>query len=43
MRRILRLRGLDNLPLVCTIEDICRDDLLVELDATAVIARQSGR
>jgi enamine deaminase RidA (YjgF/YER057c/UK114 family) len=43
MRRILRLRGLENLPLVCTIEDICRDDLLVELDATAVIARPSGR
>ena len=43
MRRILRQRGLENLPLVCTIEDICRDDLLVELDATAVIARPSGR
>ena len=43
MRLILRQRGLENLPLVCTIEDICRDDLLVELDATAVIARPSGR
>jgi enamine deaminase RidA (YjgF/YER057c/UK114 family) len=43
MHRILRQRGLENLPLVCTIEDICRDDLLVELDATAVIARPSGR
>jgi len=43
MRRILRQRGLENLPLVCTIEDICRDDLLVELDATAVIARPSER
>ncbi|MCJ7754794.1 MAG: Rid family hydrolase [Thermoanaerobaculales bacterium] len=43
MRRILRQRGLEDLPLVCTIEDICRDDLLVELDATAVIARPSGR
>ncbi len=38
LHRILELRGLDNLPLVCTIEDVCRDDLLVELDATAVIA-----
>lgn len=43
MRRILRQRGLENLPLVCTIEDVCRDDLLVELDATAVIARPSGQ
>jgi enamine deaminase RidA (YjgF/YER057c/UK114 family) len=43
MRRILRMRGLENLPLVCTIEDVCREDLLVELDATAVIARPSGR
>lgn len=43
LRRILELRGLENLPLVCTIEDVCRDDLLVELDATAVIARPSGR
>jgi enamine deaminase RidA (YjgF/YER057c/UK114 family) len=42
LRRILKLRGLEDLPLVCTIEDICRDDLLVELDATAVIARPSG-
>jgi enamine deaminase RidA (YjgF/YER057c/UK114 family) len=43
LHRILELRGLEDLPLVCTIEDICRDDLLVELDATAVIARPSGR
>jgi enamine deaminase RidA (YjgF/YER057c/UK114 family) len=43
MHRILQQRGLESLPLVCTIEDICRDDLLVELDATAVIARPSGR
>ena len=43
LRRIFRRRGLEGLPLVCTIEDICRDDLLVELDATAVIARPSGR
>lgn len=43
LRRILRRRGLDDLPLVCTIEDVCRDDLLVELDATAVIARPTGK
>ncbi len=42
LRRILKLRGLQNLPLVVTIEDVCRDDLLVELDATAVIARPAA-
>ena len=42
LNRILKLRGLENLPLVCTIEDVCRDDLLVELDATAVIARPAA-
>ena len=42
LRRIFKLHGLEDLPLVCTIEDICREDLLVELDATAVIARPSG-
>lgn len=34
---ILIQRGLDHLPMVCTIDDICRGDLLVEVDATAVI------
>jgi enamine deaminase RidA (YjgF/YER057c/UK114 family) len=43
LHRILHFRGLENLPLVCTIEDVCRDDLLVELDATAVIARPTGQ
>ncbi|MFV2071342.1 MAG: Rid family hydrolase [Thermoanaerobaculales bacterium] len=42
LHRILRQRGLENLPLVFTIDDVCRDDLLVELDATAVIARRSA-
>jgi len=42
LKRILQARGLENLPLVCTIEDVCRDDLLVELDATAVIARPAA-
>jgi enamine deaminase RidA (YjgF/YER057c/UK114 family) len=39
-REILEERGLADLPLVITLDDICRDDLLVELDATAVIARR---
>lgn len=34
---ILDARGLGDLPLICTVDDICRDDLLVEIDATAVI------
>jgi len=38
---ILDARGLKDLPLVCTIDDICRDDLLVEIDATAVIPSRS--
>lgn len=42
LNRILQVRGLENLPLVCTIEDVCRDDLLFELDATAVIARPAA-
>lgn len=34
---ILNARGLGDLPLICTVDDICRDDLLVEIDASAVI------
>lgn len=41
MQRILEQRGLQDLPLVCTIDDVCRDDLLVEIDATAAIPRPS--
>ncbi len=32
---ILRDRGLEDLPLICTVDDVCRNDLLVEIDATA--------
>jgi len=28
---------MDQLPVVCTVGDVCRDELLFELDATAVI------
>jgi enamine deaminase RidA (YjgF/YER057c/UK114 family) len=42
MQRILGQRGLQNLPLVCSIDDVCRDDLLVEIDATATLSRPSG-
>jgi enamine deaminase RidA (YjgF/YER057c/UK114 family) len=39
LHEIFAARGLVDIPVVCTLDDICRDDLLVELDATAVIAR----
>ncbi len=39
---ILSRRGLGHLPMVCTIDDICRDDLLVEIDATAVMPHRFG-
>jgi enamine deaminase RidA (YjgF/YER057c/UK114 family) len=34
-RQILRDRGLDNLPAVCMVADVCRPELLFELDAEA--------
>ena len=37
LRDILARRGMDQLPVVCTVGDVCRDELLFELDATAVI------
>jgi len=39
---ILNARGLGDLPLICTVDDICRDDLLVEIDATAVTPLRSS-
>jgi enamine deaminase RidA (YjgF/YER057c/UK114 family) len=39
---ILRARGLDGLPAVCTVDDVCRDDLLVEIDATAMMPHRFG-
>lgn len=38
LEAILRKRGLADLPMVFTVDDICREDLLVEIDATAVVA-----
>lgn len=32
-------RGLQGLPIIRTVADVCRDDLLFELDATAVISK----
>jgi len=40
LKRILARRGMDRLPVVCTVGDVCRDELLFELDATAVVANR---
>jgi len=34
---ILRSRGLETVPMVFTVDDVCREDLLVEIDATAMV------
>jgi len=39
---ILRDRGLEELPMICTVDDVCRDDLLVEIDATVSIPPRSS-
>ena len=41
-QRIINELGLEDLPIVCTIADVCRDDLLFELDATAVLPATPG-
>lgn len=35
-QRLIRERGLQDLPIVCTIADVCREELLFELDCTAI-------
>jgi enamine deaminase RidA (YjgF/YER057c/UK114 family) len=41
--RIVERSGLSGVPLVTTVADICRHDLLFELDATAVVPVREGR
>jgi len=36
--RIAAEQGMSGLPIVCIVADVCRDELLFELDATAVVA-----
>ncbi len=38
-RRVLRERGLEGLPGVPVVADVCRDDLLFEMDGTAAVVR----
>jgi enamine deaminase RidA (YjgF/YER057c/UK114 family) len=40
--RIVERSGLDGSPLVTTVADVCRDQLLFEIDATAVVPRRRG-
>ncbi len=42
-QRISERTGLDAVPLVTTVADVCRDDLLFEIDATAVLPVDQGR
>ena len=37
-RQLMGDRGLQDLPVICTIADVCREELLFELDATAIPA-----
>lgn len=39
-REIAGSRGLENFPCVCVVADICREELLFEIDAEAVILRK---
>jgi len=39
LRNILARRGMEELPVVYTVGDVCRDELLFELDATAVVPK----
>jgi enamine deaminase RidA (YjgF/YER057c/UK114 family) len=41
--RIAQRAGLDAVPAVVTVADVCRDDLLVEIDATAVVPADGSR
>jgi enamine deaminase RidA (YjgF/YER057c/UK114 family) len=36
--RVAAEQGFGGLPIVCTVADVCRDELLFELDATAIVA-----
>jgi enamine deaminase RidA (YjgF/YER057c/UK114 family) len=42
-QRIVERSGLGAVPLVTTVADVCRDDLLFEIDATAVVPAHEGR
>jgi enamine deaminase RidA (YjgF/YER057c/UK114 family) len=41
--RMAATRGLEDLPAVCVVADVCRDELLFEIDAEAVVERKGSR
>jgi enamine deaminase RidA (YjgF/YER057c/UK114 family) len=41
-RDIIVDRGLEDLPAVCVVADVCREELLFEIDAEAVVRRRTG-
>jgi enamine deaminase RidA (YjgF/YER057c/UK114 family) len=43
LERIVERAGLSTLPLVTTVADVCRDELLFEIDVTAVLPVREGR
>ena len=42
-REIVIDRGLTDLPAVCIVADVCREELLFEIDAEAVVRKRTGR
>jgi hypothetical protein len=36
-------RGLENFPAVCVVADVCREELLFEIDAEAVVEKKGSR
>jgi len=41
--RVAGRRGLDAVPVLATVADVCREDLLFEIDATAVVSLERGQ
>jgi enamine deaminase RidA (YjgF/YER057c/UK114 family) len=42
LKNILDRRGIERLPVICAVGDVCRKELLFELDATAVVPKSGG-
>ena len=36
-------RGLEEFPAVCIVADVCRDELLFEIDAEAAVGKEGSR
>jgi enamine deaminase RidA (YjgF/YER057c/UK114 family) len=42
-REMARDRGMEEFPAVCIVADVCRDELLFEIDAEAVVGKEGPR